>query len=99
MADFFRRAAPASERILEKIGEGLDMPMQAVSGLAHIEACGNREIMVDGCKGVLEYNDCCVRLNTGRLIVRISGCSLTITMLRNGQAVICGDITGVDFSS
>lgn len=86
-----------SEKILERLSSGLDIPPAAITGLVHIEAEGNREITVDGCKGVLEYSENSVRLNTGKLVVRICGAQLTITMLQNGQAVIKGDITGIEF--
>jgi len=85
------------EKLLDSISRNLDLPQDAVSGYAHIEISGNREVIVEGCCGVLEYGDCVISLNTGRLTVRISGCELTIVSMQNGQAVIKGIITGVDY--
>lgn len=85
------------EKLLDSISRNLDLPQDAVSGYAHIEISGNREVIVEGCQGVLEYGDCVISLNTGRLTVRISGCELTIISMQNGQAVIKGIITGVDY--
>lgn len=86
-----------SERILDSISRSLDLPQDTVSGFAHIEISGNREVIVEGCQGVLEYSDCAIALNTGRLTVRICGCELTIISMQNGQAVIKGIITGVEY--
>lgn len=86
-----------SERILDSISRSLDLPQDTVSGYAHIEITGNREVIVEGCEGVLEYGDSVIALNTGRLTVRISGCELTIVSMQNGQAIIKGIITGVDY--
>ena len=85
------------ERILESISRSLDLPQDAVSGYAHIEISGNREVIVEGCQGVLEYGDSVIALNTGKLTVRVNGCDLTIVSMQNGQAVIKGIITGVDY--
>ena len=86
-----------SGRILDSISRSLDLPQDTVSGFAHIEISGNREVIVEGCQGVLEYGECVIALNTGRLTVRICGCELTIISMQNGQAVIKGIITGVEY--
>ena len=86
-----------SERILDSISRSLDLPQDAVSGYAHIEISGNREAIIEGCQGVLEYGDSVISLNTGRLTVRVCGCELTIISMQNGQAVIKGIITGVEY--
>lgn len=85
------------ERILDSISRSLDLPQDAVSGYAHIEISGNREVIIEGCQGVLEYSDSVIALNTGKLTVRVCGCELTIISMQNGQAVIKGIITSVDY--
>ncbi len=92
-----RKNAHRSENIIESITRSLDLPQDAVSGYAHIEISGNREAIIEGCQGVLEYGDNRIALNTGKLTVRICGCNLTIISMQNGQAVIKGTITGVDY--
>lgn len=87
------------EKLFDSISRSLDIPVDAVSAFAHIEMSGNREIAVDGCLGVLEYGENTISLNTGRLIVKICGCDLTIVSMQNGQAVIKGTITCVDFGN
>lgn len=86
-----------SERILDSISRSLDLPQDAVSGYAHIEISGNKEAIVEGCQGVLEYSDSVIALNTGKLTVRICGCGLTIISMQSSQAIVKGVITGVDF--
>lgn len=86
-----------SERIIDAISRSFDLPQDALGSYAHIEISGNSEVLVDGCQGVLEYGDCAIALNTGRLTVRICGCELTVVSMQNGQAIIKGVITGVEF--
>ncbi len=93
-----RRKNPnRAENILDSISRSLDLPQDAVSGYAHIELSGNKEAIIEGCQGVLEYSDSLIALNTGKLTVRVCGCGLTIISMQNGQAVIKGTITGVDY--
>lgn len=93
-----RRKNPnRAENILDSISRSLDLPQDAVSGYAHIELSGNKEAIIEGCQGVLEYSDSLIALNTGKLTVRVCGCGLTIVSMQNGQAVIKGTITGVDY--
>lgn len=92
-----KRNNTRTENIIESITRSLDLPQDAVSGYAHVEISGNSEVIVEGCQGVLEYGDSLIALNTGRLTVRVCGCGLTIISMQNGQAIIKGTITGVDY--
>lgn len=84
---------------MESIGRSLDIPQDTFGGCAHIELRGNREAIVDGCCGVLEYCDDAITLNTGRLTVRFRGCDLTILSMQNGQAVIKGMISSLEYGN
>lgn len=71
----------------------------AEAGLAKIELTGNREISVDGCRGILEYNEGVVRLNLGNMIIKITGAGLTIPSMAAEQTTVTGSIASVEFSS
>lgn len=88
---------PPGWRAAERIGEELDLPKIVMPDVAHIELSGNREAIIDGCKGVLDYDDQSIRLNTGRTIVRFTGSDLTMRALTLEQAVISGTILSIDF--
>ena len=87
------------ERFAERVGAELDVPSASLPNGVHIEMSGNREAVVDGCRGVVEYNENVIRLNTGKLIVRFTGSGLMIRTLQMNQAIVCGSILSVDFTS
>jgi len=87
------------ERIAERLGSELEMPKTSLPGTVHIELSGNREAIVDGCRGVVEYSENVIRLNTGKLIVRFTGSGLMIKTLQLNQAIICGNILSLDYTS
>ncbi len=77
----------------EKISDDLDIS----PSLPHIEIFGNREATVNGCKGVLQYDDGIIRMNTGKYTIRFTGKNLSMTSLGLEQAVIKGRILEVEF--
>ncbi|MDR1564389.1 MAG: YabP/YqfC family sporulation protein [Oscillospiraceae bacterium] len=64
---------------------------------ARIEFSGNREVIVEGCKGILEYDDTTIRLNLGRESVRFLGKGLSIGAMSGKIAVIEGYINSMEF--
>lgn len=85
------------EKIIDSISRSFDLPTDTVSGYAHMEISGNREVILEGCKGVLEYSDCVIAMNTGKLTVKLCGCDMTIISMQGSQAIIKGVITSIEF--
>ena len=65
---------------------------------AHIELDGNREMILDGCKGILEYGDEKIKICTDSCVVSISGDNLLIKSFNDSQIFIVGNIISLDFS-
>ena len=63
-----------------------------------LEMLNNNELIIDGTKGVLEYEENLIKLNTGNLIVSILGDSLIIKTFDNELAIIDGTITEISFT-
>lgn len=72
---------------------------EILSGEPKIEMLGNREIIVDGCKGVVEYGENLIKLNTENCVLSISGDGLVIKSYDGSVAVISGIITDITFVS
>ena len=79
------------------IDSALELPPGVMGSGAHIEIDGGREAVVDGCKGVLEYEECLIRLNVGTGQVKFTGRKLLIRSLTASQAQIEGDIETLEF--
>ena len=50
----------------QKAATLLEVPLSAFGGVPNLELTGNREMTVEGCKGVLEYDEDVVKLNLGK---------------------------------
>ena len=66
---------------------------------AKIEMLSNREIIVDGCKGVIEYGENFIKLNIGELTLDIVGQNLIIESFDGGIAIIRGRFGEINFIS
>lgn len=71
--------------------------LTGLSMQAHMEVNGNREAVVEGCGGVLEYDETVVRVRTPGHVVRFTGRGLTIRCLTADALVVTGYITGIEF--
>ncbi|MCL2056077.1 MAG: YabP/YqfC family sporulation protein [Oscillospiraceae bacterium] len=87
----------AQEAKKRGLSEIFDIPGSAIGGIAHIEMAENREAVVDGCRGVLQYDDNVVKLATGKMAVKFNGRGLQINVLTRDSAVVTGFITSVEF--
>ena len=86
------------DSLQEKINDTLELPRDAMPGAAQIELSDDREALVDGCRGVLQYDSDVIRLSTGRLVLRFTGHDLMIRAMQQEQLLISGTILSVDFS-
>jgi sporulation protein YqfC len=63
-----------------------------------IEMTGNREIIIDGCKGVVEYTENNIRISLGESVLSLSGDNLVIQTFDNDVVIIDGMISDIDFA-
>lgn len=64
---------------------------------AHIELYSDREAVVEGIKGIIEYNDCYIKLSGGKYMLEFWGEKLEILTLSISGVVIRGNIKKVEF--
>ncbi len=69
-----------------------------MGGTPCIEFSGNREVVIEGSKGVLEYSTGCIRVNTAGMIVTLSGRGLNLRCISDSALIIDGFITDVAFT-
>ena len=74
------------------------MPMeQRGAGGAVIQLTGNRQVLIDGCDGIVDYSPERVVLRAGRLTVHLLGRDLRLRVLTSATAVVEGFLTGVEY--
>lgn len=86
-------------RLTERVENALELPTGSLSNIARIELTGNRRAVVEGCRGILEYDDGIIRLNTCSGVVRFVGRDLSMSCLTEDNAVVTGTLLSVEFLS
>ncbi len=69
-----------------------------VTNASVTEITGNKRVVLDGCDGLLDFNDELVILKSGKLKIKIDGKNLKISVFTDDTAVIDGYISSVNFN-
>ena len=77
--------------------ESLKLPKDMMMGAFMLSMTGNKEAFIENYRGILEYTDTCILLQTKIGQVRFEGSSLTISYYTNEDMKICGCIASVNF--
>lgn len=64
---------------------------------SHIEIFGSGEIVVEGCKGVFEYNDTYLKIKLEKGCLIVCGSCFDITSFENSLITVKGKITSLEF--
>ena len=94
-----RRKDKATKRQMTSAQRVLDLPEIVHADVPHIEMQGNREAVVDGCRGVLEYEEDKIKLNAGMCVLLFRGSDLTIKTYSDSLTEITGEIIAVEFEN
>ena len=61
------------------------------------ELKSNKEVVIEGSKGVIEYTDELIRINTAIGLVCFSGRNLNLKCITSGELIINGFILSIEF--
>ena len=80
-----------------KINEFLEIPKEVATNIPKITMLGNEEIVIENCKGVLEYEEFFVRFATSKGNISINGFKLNLGKITEDNISIKGIIENIDF--
>ena len=79
-----------------KIDKFLEMPKEVCSNLPKLTITGFEEIIIENYKGILEYEDFFVRINTHIGIININGFNLKLETMTNDDIRVTGKIESIE---
>lgn len=86
-----------NENNLHKIVNSTQLPLCSSLNFAHFEVNSNREVIIEGCKGILQYDENIIRINMGKMITAFCGRKLSVKCLNPDSLIIVGFITSIEF--
>lgn len=81
----------------QRIAEALDLPLDVMCDIPRTEIMGNSQINIENIRGILDYNESCIKINTTVGIIKIDGDELFIESISDESAAVKGRIIRVEF--
>ncbi|MDQ2085978.1 sporulation protein YqfC [Herbivorax sp. ANBcel31] len=92
-----KKAEKNKNSIKEKMAEFLEIPKEIILDLPKTTMYGNKNMVVENYKGIIEYENDRLRINTNKGIIRVVGNKLFIKEITSEDLLIYGEITSVEF--
>lgn len=74
-----------------------DIPADITGGGMTLEMRGRNELLLCGCREILEYSDSRIRIIQGKCEVLVLGRRLTMSSYSDGRITVGGEIDAMDF--
>ena len=81
---------------LRKIDNMLEMPRELYTNDPKLTIVGFNEMIIENYKGILEYEEYYIKINTYIGIININGFNLKLEQMTNDDIKIIGDIESID---
>ncbi len=88
---------PRGGHRLEYMVSKMQGSVSAMTSGVRFEMTSNREVTVEGCRGILQYDENIIRLNTGKMVTSFCGRGLAIKCLTPDSLIVEGFITSIEF--
>lgn len=81
---------------ISKLDRLLEMPEEIYTDTPKITITGFNEIIIENFKGILEYEDYYIRINTSLGIININGYELKLENMTNDDIKVNGKVESID---
>jgi sporulation protein YqfC len=85
------------QSLKEKLSEMLELPKEIIMDIPKITFIGDKQMIVENYKGIIEYEESKIRLNTQIGILRIEGNMLSIEEITSDDILVKGDIRILEY--
>ena len=82
-----------------RVTDQLKLPKDLMLGAAIVTVTGRREVLISNYKGILEYEDSFIRVQTKNCRILISGSHLAIDYYTNEEMKITGFIESIGYEN
>lgn len=94
---FYMGRESESEKIKEKLAAAASMPKDVVLGAAVVTVIGDGEVCIENYRGIIEYTDVLIRVQTKSCQIKLQGKHLQIEYYTNDEMKIRGRILSLEY--
>lgn len=80
-----------------KVDKLLELPQEICTNSSKITISGFQEILIENYKGILEYDDVFMKINTYDGIININGNDLKLEKMTEDNIILTGKLDSIDF--
>jgi len=99
----FKRNGKASKEPRERLGEKLarlfDIPADVYGNRPKVTAIGRGEVLIENFKGIMDFQDGMIRINTSNGVIKVTGDGLSIREITSEEIIIGGKISNIDYDA
>ncbi len=85
------------ENKIKRINKILELPIETYSDIPKIVIIGFEEMVIENFKGIIEYEEYFIRVNTSIGIININGFNLNLENISNEDIKVKGKIESFEF--
>ncbi len=83
----------------ERLARLFEIPGDVVGNRPKVTAIGRGEVLVENFKGIMDFKDGVVKINTTHGVISVTGESLTIREITSEEMIIGGKISNIDYDA
>lgn len=83
----------------EKLAKLFELPPDLFGNRPKVTAVGRGEVLIENFKGVMDFEEGMVRINTNNGVIRITGSGITIREITSEAIIIGGKISNIDYDA
>lgn len=94
---FYMGRGLENDKLKEKLASAASMPKDVVLGAAVVTIVGDTEVCIENYRGIIEYTDVLIRVQTKGSQIRLAGKHLQIEYYTNDEMKISGRICSLEY--
>lgn len=89
----------SEESLGERLARVFELPGEICGNRPKVTAIGRGEVLIENFKGIMDFQDGIIRINTNNGIIKVAGESLNIREITNEEIIIGGKISNIDYDA
>lgn len=87
------------ESLGEKLARLFEIPGDAYGNRPKVTAIGRGEVLIENFKGIMDFQDGMIRINTNNGVIKVIGEALNIREITSEEIIIGGKISNIDYDA
>lgn len=83
----------------ERLAKMFELPPDMLGNRPKVTAVGRGEVLIENFKGIMDFSEGVVKINTSNGVIRISGNGITIREITSEAIIIGGKISNIEYDA